>query len=163
MSKETKEASRQCACLLSFCILLLTETWRAASWAEALEYQRWSVACRSLERRRTLETMHLMLKTLVTGLIAELLATKSKNKNLGNQCILLRFSKHSKCKRSDVSAHTFLHLPWLESWAAWERIVVMLKADGPAVRILWSIDCKEACVTAAVRTTEKERKTRTLR
>lgn len=28
----------------------------------------------------------------------------------------------------------------------------MLKADGPAVRILCSIDCNEACVTAAVRT-----------
>lgn len=27
-------------------------------------------------------------------------------------------------------------LPWLESWAAWESSVVMLKADGPAVRIL---------------------------
>lgn len=30
----------------------------------------------------------------------------------------------------------------------------MLKADGPAVRILWSIDCSDACVTAAVRTRE---------
>lgn len=50
-----------------------------------------------------------------------------------------------------------LRLPWLESWAAWERIVVILKADGPAVRILWSIDCNEACVTAAVRTTEADR------
>lgn len=29
---------------------------------------------------------------------------------------------------------------------------MMLKADGPAVMILCSIDCKEACVTAAVRT-----------
>lgn len=29
---------------------------------------------------------------------------------------------------------------------------MILKADGPAVRILWSIDCNEACVTAAVRT-----------
>lgn len=28
----------------------------------------------------------------------------------------------------------------------------MLKADGPAVRNLWMIDCREACVTAAVRT-----------
>lgn len=28
----------------------------------------------------------------------------------------------------------------------------MLKADGPAVRNLWIIDCNEACVTAAVRT-----------
>lgn len=32
----------------------------------------------------------------------------------------------------------------------------MLKADGPAVRILWSIDCNEACVTAAVRTGRKD-------
>lgn len=30
-----------------------------------------------------------------------------------------------------------------------------MKADGPAVRILWSIDCREACVTAAVRTENK--------
>lgn len=30
-----------------------------------------------------------------------------------------------------------------------------MKADGPAVRILWSIDCREACVTAAVRTKNK--------
>lgn len=29
---------------------------------------------------------------------------------------------------------------------------MMLKAEGPAVMILCSIDCKEACVTAAVRT-----------
>lgn len=29
---------------------------------------------------------------------------------------------------------------------------MILNADGPAVRILWSIDCNEACVTAAVRT-----------
>lgn len=48
-----------------------------------------------------------------------------------------------------------IHAPWLESWAAWERIVVILKADGPAVRILWSIDCNEACVTAAVRTGDR--------
>lgn len=34
---------------------------------------------------------------------------------------------------------------------------MILKADGPAVRILWSIDCNEACVTAAVRTTEADR------
>lgn len=33
---------------------------------------------------------------------------------------------------------------------------MILKADGPAVRILWSIDCNEACVTAAVRTVEKQ-------
>lgn len=32
---------------------------------------------------------------------------------------------------------------------------MILKADGPAVRILWSIDCREACVTAAVRTKSK--------
>lgn len=51
------------------------------------------------------------------------------------------------------------HLPWLESWAAWERIVVILKADGPAVRILWSIDCNEACVTAAVRTVDDQTET----
>lgn len=31
---------------------------------------------------------------------------------------------------------------------------MMLKADGPTVRILWSMDCSEACVTAAVRTAE---------
>lgn len=49
-------------------------------------------------------------------------------------------------------------IPWLESWAAWERSVVMLNADGPAVRILWSIDCREACVTAAVRTTHRKQK-----
>lgn len=35
-------------------------------------------------------------------------------------------------------------LPWLDSWAAWESREVMLKADGPAVRILWSIDCRDA-------------------
>lgn len=35
----------------------------------------------------------------------------------------------------------------------------MLKADGPAVRILWSIDCSEACVTAAVRTGQTGRGT----
>lgn len=34
----------------------------------------------------------------------------------------------------------------------------MLKADGPAVRILWSIDCNDACVTAAVRTGRKRQK-----
>ena len=33
---------------------------------------------------------------------------------------------------------------------------MILKADGPAVRILWSIDCNEACVTAAVRTEERQ-------
>lgn len=33
---------------------------------------------------------------------------------------------------------------------------MILKADGPAVRILWSIDCNEACVTAAVRTRERQ-------
>lgn len=33
---------------------------------------------------------------------------------------------------------------------------MILKADGPAVRILWSIVCNEACVTAAVRTTENK-------
>ena len=33
---------------------------------------------------------------------------------------------------------------------------MILKADGPAVRILWSIDCNEACVTAAVRTVERQ-------
>lgn len=43
-------------------------------------------------------------------------------------------------------------VPWVESWAAWESRAVMLKADGPAVSSLWSIDCKEAWVTAAVRT-----------
>lgn len=36
----------------------------------------------------------------------------------------------------------------------------MLKADGPAVRILWSIDCNEACVTAAVRTGQTGREAR---
>jgi len=35
----------------------------------------------------------------------------------------------------------------------------MLKADGPAVNILWSMDCSEAWVTAAVRTTEKTENT----
>lgn len=37
---------------------------------------------------------------------------------------------------------------------------MILKADGPAVRILWSIDCREACVTAAVRTKNKQRFTK---
>lgn len=43
-------------------------------------------------------------------------------------------------------------IPCVESWAAWEIKEVMLKADGPAVRNLWIMDCNEACVTAAVRT-----------
>jgi hypothetical protein len=43
-------------------------------------------------------------------------------------------------------------IPCVDSWAAWEIRDVMLKADGPAVRNLWIIDCSEACVTAAVRT-----------
>lgn len=34
---------------------------------------------------------------------------------------------------------------------------MILKADGPAVRILWSIDCNEACVTAAVRTRKADK------
>lgn len=36
---------------------------------------------------------------------------------------------------------------------------MILKADGPAVRILWSIDCNEACVTAAVRTRKAHKQT----
>lgn len=57
-------------------------------------------------------------------------------------------------------------VPCVESWAAWESRVEMLKADGPAVRSLWSIDCKEACVTAAVRTwrkTKTEKDTHTVK
>lgn len=46
-------------------------------------------------------------------------------------------------------------IPCVDSCAAWEIREVILKADGPAVRILWSIDCREACVTAAVRTKNK--------
>lgn len=41
-------------------------------------------------------------------------------------------------------------VPWLECWAAESRAVT-LKA-GPAVRSLWSTDCKEAWVTAAANT-----------
>lgn len=79
-----------------------------------------------------------------------------------NKIIIVTFS--SKIKRNlllippaclkdttlEVSKNTLI--PCVESWAAWEIREVMLKADGPAVRNLWIIDCNEACVTAAVRT-----------
>lgn len=54
----------------------------------------------------------------------------------------------SSCRRWETDREEAI--PWLECWAAESR-AVMLKA-GPAARSLWSIDRKEAWVTAAAKT-----------
>lgn len=130
--------------------LLLTVRWPTACWEEVSGDQHWSGVCWSSGKHTTWAMRRLTLMTWVTGWIVGLFEVKIKK----IQFTRLKNPYHKKNMKKETFK-TYLkvrNLPWLESWAAWERIEVRLKADGPAVRSLWSIDCNEACVTAAVRT-----------